>query len=98
MCTGGEACVPVEQTRGRTEGYSLGGPLLPPSYSEPCQSQSLERAHLGSGRQAWRLDRGLSTWTTVDTYLPFKTQPGITSSRKSALTILSLSSKPPSLQ
>lgn len=40
------------------------------------------------------LSSSAHTPTTADTYLPFKTQPGVTSSRKLALTFLNLSSHP----
>lgn len=114
-------------------GYSLGGLLLFPSYSEPGQSprpwnelmwgQANSHGGWTEVAAAWPCDccwpqsslpemrQGrvlckphcpgrtwasasylLSASTTVDTYVSFKTQPGVTSSRKFALTSLSLSS------
>lgn len=109
-------------------GYSLGGPLLSPHYSEPCRSPTLwseliwgqanrmeagqrrqlhglerllasERPHRdeagqGAVPETWASASHLSTPTTVDTYVPFKSQPGVTSSRTFTLTTLSLGSNP----
>lgn len=44
--------------------------------------------------QTWASASHLATPTTVDTYFPFKSQPGVTSSRTFTLTTLSLGSNP----